>query len=81
MYDLRKKGFDVINKCTPCATANAGGKLEYNREQYKSNKEKILKRQAGYYKNGPKVTCECCNKEFTKDHLKKHKKLKNTLII
>jgi hypothetical protein len=23
MYDLRKKGFDVINKCTPCATATA----------------------------------------------------------
>ena len=65
MQACRKKGFEVVNKYTPGAIAAAGGKLEYdkehnkankeklaeyNKEYCKANKEKIKKRKAEYYK-------------------------------
>jgi tRNA A37 N6-isopentenylltransferase MiaA len=50
-------------------------------EYYKTNKEKISEyykdnkeRKAEYYKNKPRYQCECCNKEFNKSDLNRHKK-------
>jgi hypothetical protein len=88
MLALREDGLDVINDRTPGATAAAGSREEYSKEYYKcnqqkcleyekkyrkANKEKIKEKKAEYQMNLPKIVCECCNKEFNKPHLNRHK--------
>ena len=65
-----RKEYEIINKekFREYYKANKEKKAEY-RAQYKITKEK----QHQYYKNKPMFICECCNKEFNKSHLNRHK--------
>ena len=72
-YENAKKQLSIIKR------------KEWNKEYYKANKEKkkeyqvqyhkkVTKEQRQqYHKNKPMFICECCNKEFNKCHLDRHK--------
>jgi hypothetical protein len=72
-YENAKKQLAVIKK------------KEKAQEYYKANKEKKAEYQAQYHKkvtkekrqqyhkNKPMIKCECCNKEFVKYDLDRHK--------
>jgi hypothetical protein len=67
-----KKQYDKINKekIIEYYKANKEKKAEYQAQYHKKvTKEK----RQQYHKNKPMIKCECCNKEFNKDYLKRHK--------